>query len=94
MAAHHMQVRATKIFMSSLRNYNIANTLGEEINEEFIERILNGHRLTKPVFSPSNIYELMQQCWSKRPTDRPTFSMIREVIEVLTPAITDISIKY
>jgi len=31
-----------------------------------------------PVFSPDSIGDLMDRCWEKEPSDRPTFNELKE----------------
>ncbi|XP_041349577.1 macrophage-stimulating protein receptor-like [Gigantopelta aegis] len=40
-----------------------------------------GKRLFRPWFCSENLYQLLLQCWSKDPSDRPTFHMISEYLE-------------
>jgi serine/threonine protein kinase len=39
------------------------------------EKVLNGYRLTCPENCPEEIYNLMEQCWSVDPIDRPSFKV-------------------
>ncbi|XP_054264255.1 angiopoietin-1 receptor-like [Macrosteles quadrilineatus] len=46
----------------------------------FLER---GNRLEKPDIVSSNLYSVMQVCWSERPDDRPSFT---ELVSYLSPS--------
>uniref|UniRef100_A0A1B6CMD1 Activated CDC42 kinase 1 n=2 Tax=Clastoptera arizonana TaxID=38151 RepID=A0A1B6CMD1_9HEMI len=46
-----------------------------------------GERLSHPDASPLELYNLMLQCWSKLPGDRPTFSAVREFLLKSTPPV-------
>lgn len=37
-------------------------------------------RLQNPILSPPNVSQLMQSCWLADPTERPSFSKVKEVI--------------
>ena len=43
-------------------------------NEEVTKMIRTGRHLEKPYDCPRHIYEIMKQCWSTEPCERPTFS--------------------
>jgi len=45
-------------------------------NMECVENILQGYRLPKPERCPNELYNLMRQCWSPLPDDRPKFPEI------------------
>jgi serine/threonine protein kinase len=42
-------------------------------NSMTVEKVLNGYRLPCPENCPIEIYNLMEQCWSEEPFDRPSF---------------------
>ena len=44
--------------------------------DEVMTRVKEGHRLSKPERMPTNVYLMLQRCWSRRPVDRPLFSAI------------------
>ena len=43
-------------------------------NEEVTKLIRSGRHLEKPYDCPRSTYEIMKQCWSSEPMDRPSFS--------------------
>ncbi|KAM9781831.1 platelet-derived growth factor receptor beta-like isoform 1-T1 [Syngnathus typhle] len=42
-----------------------------------------GHRLAQPQHADSNIYGMMQACWSQRPGDRPSFSSLAASLDAV-----------
>ena len=53
---------------------------GIAMNEEFIQRLQNGYRMSKPVYAPNEIGNLMADCWKTEPTQRPTFRQLAEAL--------------
>ena len=49
-------------------------------NVEVAEKVIKGHRLSKPDDCPDELYKIMTQCWSAEPNGRPSFE---EIIEKL-----------
>lgn len=45
-------------------------------HEEVVKYIKDGNVLQCPDNTPTNIYDLMKNCWNKKPTDRPSFRKI------------------
>jgi hypothetical protein len=45
-------------------------------NVEVLDKINGGYRLPEPHKCPKKTYELMQRCWKKTPSERPTFKDI------------------
>ena len=46
-------------------------------NTDVIDQIENGVRLPLPgVYCPKSLFDLLGECWSYEPTDRPTFVQI------------------
>ena len=39
-----------------------------------------GERLSKPEHSPTDIYQLMLQCWAHNPLDRPNFEALKDFL--------------
>ena len=44
-------------------------------NQEVIEQVIKGYRLTPPSNCPNEIQQLIQSCWNENPDDRPTFEV-------------------
>ncbi|CAH1792084.1 unnamed protein product [Owenia fusiformis] len=44
-----------------------------------------GSRLAKPDHCPSDIYQLMLQCWAQKPQDRPTFEALKDFLCEVRP---------
>lgn len=41
---------------------------------------VEGKRLQRPNHCPNDIYQLMLQCWSYKPQDRPTFPALKDFL--------------
>jgi hypothetical protein len=50
-------------------------------NLEVVKYVNQGGRLEKPVDCPDAIYELLQQTWREEPDERPTTTIILEVLD-------------
>lgn len=46
---------------------------------------VEGERLPKPDLCPSEIFQLMSQCWAHKPADRPSFSVLKEFLCEVRP---------
>uniref|UniRef100_A0A1B6L0I5 non-specific protein-tyrosine kinase n=1 Tax=Graphocephala atropunctata TaxID=36148 RepID=A0A1B6L0I5_9HEMI len=68
-------------------------TFGEEpwlgLNGTQILRKIDreGERLHQPEACPPEFYQLMMQCWSKVPSERPTFGALREFLRLRPPPV-------
>ncbi|CAL8081488.1 unnamed protein product [Orchesella dallaii] len=49
---------------------------GMDADERFYKRIGEGYRMEKPALAPSCVYDIMLECWSQEPTERPSFSTL------------------
>jgi len=49
---------------------------GTMSNQEALEYILQGYRLSKPARCPDSVFEIMQLCWRENPIERPNFTWI------------------
>ncbi|XP_065655343.1 activated CDC42 kinase 1 isoform X3 [Hydra vulgaris] len=47
-------------------------------NEQVKEKIESGQPLSEPNYCPSNIYEIMLQCFSFEPGNRPSFQVVKD----------------
>lgn len=50
------------------------------------EVLVHGHRLPPPEVCPEGVYALMQQCWSSKPHDRPSWTQIAAALSELLEA--------
>jgi len=46
-------------------------------NNEVIDVVERGERLSRPSTCPLAVYTLMSTCWTYRPSDRPSFAAIK-----------------
>ncbi|XP_033227086.1 tyrosine-protein kinase Shark isoform X2 [Belonocnema kinseyi] len=52
---------------------------GDRLGVHVIELVQKGERLQKPETCPTDVYKIMQQCWSYEPELRPTFKDLLEI---------------
>ncbi|KAM7377764.1 hypothetical protein PAMA_014181 [Pampus argenteus] len=52
-------------------------------NHELLDLLLSGHRLKPPENCDQKLYEVMQSCWDKEPTQRPDFKELGETLKGL-----------
>lgn len=50
-------------------------------HEEVVKYVKEGNVLNCPENTPLAIYSLMRKCWNRKPTDRPSFSVIYETLQ-------------
>ncbi|GMR51891.1 hypothetical protein PMAYCL1PPCAC_22086 [Pristionchus mayeri] len=50
---------------------------------ELLTRLKRGDRMERPSNCNDSIFELMTQCWTGKPADRPTFSYLRKQLGIL-----------
>ncbi|KAI8484525.1 hypothetical protein Bbelb_377960 [Branchiostoma belcheri] len=55
-----------------------------------LRRLREGYRMPKPRNCDEDLYQMMLQCWQRRPEDRPTFS---DLVEQLKSMMEDKSVK-
>ena len=59
----------------------------------FASKICEGQRPLRPKSIPDNYWNLIQQCWSQDPNDRPTFAEITEILKNDSYAIEEFGMK-
>ncbi|XP_022096721.1 vascular endothelial growth factor receptor 1-like isoform X2 [Acanthaster planci] len=47
---------------------------GVQVDEKFYDKMKAGYRMSCPEHAPREVYNLMLECWSDEPKDRPMFS--------------------
>jgi tyrosine-protein kinase len=45
-------------------------------NQEVVDKVLGGYRMSKPSDCPEEMYQLMLKCWDENPDNRPGFEVI------------------
>ncbi|XP_053379243.1 activated CDC42 kinase 1-like isoform X2 [Mercenaria mercenaria] len=66
-------------------------TLGQEPwlgynGSQILHKIdVEGERLSKPDLCPSEVYQLMLQCWAQKPADRPSFLVLKDFLCEVRP---------
>ena len=50
-------------------------------HDEVVRYIKDGKVLAQPDQTPQQVYELMKQCWHRRPTSRPSFSTLHKTLK-------------
>ncbi|KAK3578951.1 hypothetical protein CHS0354_035590, partial [Potamilus streckersoni] len=50
-------------------------------NKDLLKLLLTGYRMEKPELCTPEVYQILLSCWRPIPSDRPTFSQLRENIE-------------
>lgn len=50
-------------------------------NPEVIQNLDRGYRMPRPENCSEGLYDIMCQCWTENPDDRPTFEYLRSVLE-------------
>ncbi|KAJ8405469.1 hypothetical protein AAFF_G00319420 [Aldrovandia affinis] len=53
------------------------------VDTKFYKMIKCGYQMSRPDFSPPEMYSIMKMCWNLEPTERPTFSKISQLIQRL-----------
>lgn len=79
------------VLLWEMATYGMAPYPGTEISEVF-ETLKTGHRMGRPSGCPDPVYQLMRQCWSWEPADRPTFWELHNQLQslLLNPNIFDL----
>ncbi len=50
-------------------------------NPEVIRSLEKGYRMQRLDSCPTELYEIMLECWKNKPEDRPTFDYLQSVLE-------------
>ncbi|XP_050342193.1 vascular endothelial growth factor receptor 1 isoform X7 [Nymphalis io] len=45
-----------------------------------VQWLSDGHRLDKPQYADNKLYDVMLRCWQQKPTARPNFSQLQEIL--------------
>lgn len=45
-----------------------------------VQWLTDGHRLPKPQYADDRLYDVMLRCWQQKPTARPNFSQLQEIL--------------
>ncbi|KAM9856489.1 KIT proto-oncogene, receptor tyrosine kinase b [Aulostomus maculatus] len=56
---------------------------GMQVGATFYRMIQEGHRMSRPEFAPTEMYDMMLSCWSQDPLKRPSFRKLVERTELL-----------
>ncbi|XP_042888408.1 vascular endothelial growth factor receptor 1-like isoform X2 [Penaeus japonicus] len=56
---------------------------GVEVNKDFLTFLEDGNRMDRPKYANQEIYNLLLDCWSAEPLERPTFSLCAERLGIL-----------
>ncbi|CAG4965814.1 unnamed protein product, partial [Parnassius apollo] len=56
--------------------------------------LTGGGRLPKPARASARLYQLMTECWSENPHDRPTFALIVEKLTAQRQLYVDLDCLY
>ncbi|KAM3864763.1 KIT proto-oncogene, receptor tyrosine kinase b [Diretmus argenteus] len=56
---------------------------GMQVGSTFYRMIQDGHKMSRPEFAPTEMYDMMLSCWSQDPLKRPSFRKLVETTELL-----------
>ncbi|XP_038073903.1 hepatocyte growth factor receptor-like isoform X2 [Patiria miniata] len=57
-------------------------------NWDISSYLQRGRRLHQPLHCPDHVYQIMMNCWSASPVDRPTFEdLVREITDILMASV-------
>ncbi|XP_013860339.1 KIT proto-oncogene, receptor tyrosine kinase b isoform X1 [Austrofundulus limnaeus] len=56
---------------------------GMQVGSAFYRMIQEGHRMSRPEFAPTEMYDMMLSCWNHDPVKRPSFRKLVEKTELL-----------
>lgn len=49
-------------------------------SREFLDKVMAGYRMDRPVFSPHQMFTVMQLCWDIDPQQRPNFIQLQQLV--------------
>ncbi|XP_050405188.1 tyrosine-protein kinase receptor Tie-1 [Patella vulgata] len=52
-------------------------------NKDLLQELKKGYRMEKPENCSQELYDIMLDCWKAKPSDRPSFTKLREQLEKL-----------
>uniref|UniRef100_A0A3Q4MZH8 Protein kinase domain-containing protein n=1 Tax=Neolamprologus brichardi TaxID=32507 RepID=A0A3Q4MZH8_NEOBR len=56
---------------------------GMQVGSAFYRMIQEGHRMSRPEYAPTEMYDMMLSCWNHDPLKRPSFKKLVEKTELL-----------
>ena len=63
--------------------------------EELFDKLVNGHRMEKPLYSSQEMYQIMLNCWQQVPKHRPSFKdLVNEIDKLLTDRACSGEVSY
>jgi len=79
---HHLCAMTTKsVILCSVSYLNLARLFSGMTNPEVIRSLEKGYRMQRQDSCPTELYEIMLECWKNKPEDRPTFDYLQSVLE-------------
>lgn len=53
--------------------------------EDLFDLLRNGHRMEKPPYASTEVYQIMLNCWNQSPAIRPMFTnLVQDIDRILT----------
>ncbi|RXG59079.1 Tyrosine-protein kinase isoform SRK4 [Armadillidium vulgare] len=68
---------------------NGQNPYPDLTNQEVVENISHGYRMSRPQNSPKEIYTIMLECWEDDPSKRPSFEYLKKTLESFCAVLLD-----
>ncbi|CAH1792009.1 unnamed protein product, partial [Owenia fusiformis] len=59
-------------------------------NKDLLKELKRGYRIEKTENCPDALYDIMMQCWEENPEDRPTFADLKESLDELMAANSNV----
>lgn len=69
------------MWLCSLSQPNRVVLLSGMTNPEVIRSLEKDYRMQRLESCPPELYEIMLECWKKKPEERPTFDYLQSVLE-------------